>query len=131
MPREQLLTEILYLHNVECDAYSLMSDLKNFPFPQIYHLQKAIDQQTGVILMEDFSEIAVVTGLFRSVTPGLCLNFARHFADFQAYFELMDHSKWSGRFQKNIYTRADLVESEKRGMLPALDYNDGGKLILF
>jgi hypothetical protein len=131
MGREQMLTEVLYLHNVECDSYELMHNIRDFPLPQVYFLQKATDEQTGVIMMEDLSETAIVTGFFRSITPELCLNFARHLADLQTYFELMDHNQWLGRFQRNIYTRVDLVESEKSGLYPVVEYNNGGMSKVF
>ncbi|KAI6190777.1 hypothetical protein M3Y97_00155500 [Aphelenchoides bicaudatus] len=111
MERDKMLEEILTLHNIE--------------LAKIYYLQRAIDQQTGVIMMEDLSESTTVTGLFRSITPGMCLNFARHFADLQAHFELMDKSDWRERFTTNIYTRVDLVESEKKGLYAALNFRDG------
>lgn len=128
MERERVLNEILYLHNVECDAYKMMKNLHGFPRPDIYYLQKAENGQVGVIMMQDLSKIGTPIGIFRSVTVEHCLNFARHLADFQAYVEQLDISEWKGRYVKSIYTREDSVELEKKGMIPALEYNGGGWL---
>jgi hypothetical protein len=86
MSRDKLLAEILYLHNVECDAYTLMRNIQTFPIPHIYYTQKAEDNKcNGAIMMEDLSSQCITAGIFITMREQHCLNVAGHFADFQVF----------------------------------------------
>lgn len=124
--RKECLDKILTIHNVECDAYDLIKDIKNFPLPEIYYVEKANENTNGIIMMEDLSEECTVMGSLRSVTAELCLEVARHFADFQVYIQSLKGDEWRGKFQQSINTRGDLIPYHRKCLHLAQEYNNGG-----
>jgi hypothetical protein len=125
---KKLTTNIPALHNVECDFYSLISGIKDFPLAEIYYLQKVDENTNGVIMMEDLTR-CIPMGTFRTITPEHCLNAAKHFADLQAYVETLDKSRWRDKFQKCIYTGRELNDIERSALYIAQEYNNGGMLM--
>ncbi|KAI6170262.1 hypothetical protein M3Y98_01221500 [Aphelenchoides besseyi] len=78
---------VVDLHNIECEAYNHLKDLKSigFPIPAVYATEKCVDQQMGILVMQDMSVGTRSMDLFKSVTVEQSLNFARLIADFQAF----------------------------------------------
>jgi hypothetical protein len=128
--RKEFLAKILVVHNVECDAYNLLKDIRDFPLAEIYYSLKGDEHTNGVIIMEDLSVGYITMGIFQSVTAEHCLAVAKHFADFQVYVESLSRDKWHGKFQECIYMRKDLNDSDRQCLPPAMEYNNGGVLIM-
>jgi hypothetical protein len=73
------------IHNRECDAYTLIKDVKEVPKPEVYYLEYRTESQPGVIVME-YLDKATTIGMYRSVTVQQCLNMARHLGTLQVLF---------------------------------------------
>ncbi|KAI6193343.1 hypothetical protein M3Y96_01008000 [Aphelenchoides besseyi] len=83
--RAKMTKTVVDLHNIECEAYNHLKDLKSigFPIPAVYATEKCVDQQMGILVMQDMSVGTRSMDLFKSVTVEQSLNFARLIADFQ------------------------------------------------
>jgi hypothetical protein len=82
---EKFKTELISVHNKECDAYCLLKNVSDFPKAEVYFFEYRSEEHPGVIVME-YLDKAITTGLFRSVTAQQCLNVAKHFGTFQVNF---------------------------------------------
>lgn len=114
------------MHNSECEAYDLMKDLKKFPLPKIYHLERRTKENQGLIVMEDLSAKGASLGIFFSVTQEQCFNLARHIADFQTYVDFMPGKPWKGKFTNNMHAKPDVNDIWKNMLRPILDSDDKG-----
>lgn len=75
------------MHNGEVSAYELLKDLKDFPIPQVYYMERATPKHAGLIMMNDLgSGRGASLGIFYSVTEKHCFNLAKHMVDLQVCF---------------------------------------------
>jgi hypothetical protein len=118
------------MHNGECDAYELIKDLKNFPIPKVYFVERSDETHPGLIVMNDLSGKGASLGVFYTATQQQCFNIARHMADFQVYVDFMPGTPWKGKFIKSIHTQDDIEEMWKKMMNPVLEYDKGIESLL-
>ncbi|KAI6195207.1 putative oxidoreductase dhs-27 [Aphelenchoides besseyi] len=91
--RENVSRQILNSHNVEIDAYSILSKIpvSVFPLPHIFFTERYSRNTDGIIIMEDLSDRA------SSLPFGV-----------STYVQCsIPKNKWNGRFAKNIHVSTE------------------------
>ncbi|KAI6195994.1 hypothetical protein M3Y94_01056200 [Aphelenchoides besseyi] len=103
--RAKMTKTVVDLHNIECEAYEHLKDLKSigFPIPAVYATEKCVDGQMGILAMEDMSVGTLSMDVFKSVTVEQSLNFARYIADFQAFVANLPADTLQNNFSSCYY----------------------------
>ncbi|KAI6197675.1 hypothetical protein M3Y94_01253000 [Aphelenchoides besseyi] len=108
--KENMSRQILNSHNVEIDAYSILSKIpvSVFPLPRVFFTERYSPNIDGIIIMENLSDRASSLPFGVSVNADQAFNFVRCVANFQTYVQCsIPRNKWYGRFTKNIHVSTE------------------------
>ncbi|KAI6171876.1 hypothetical protein M3Y98_00910900 [Aphelenchoides besseyi] len=111
---------LVHSHNVECDMYELLKEIRDFPLAEVYYIQHNTGNSNGLLVMEDLCDRTESLALNTSPTSAHCFNIARHVAQFQVslrlristlivqdYVNSLPEKKWKNKFSNRVNFHLD------------------------
>ncbi|KAI6193535.1 hypothetical protein M3Y96_01028300 [Aphelenchoides besseyi] len=98
---------LVHSHNVECDMYELLKEIRDFPLAEVYYIQHNTGNSNGLLVMEDLCDRTESLALNTSPTSAHCFNIARHVAQFQDYVNSLPEKKWKNKFSNRVNFHLD------------------------
>ncbi|KAI6196069.1 hypothetical protein M3Y94_01065100 [Aphelenchoides besseyi] len=105
--KENFHNALVHSHNVECDMYELLNEIRDFPLAEVYYIQHNTANSNGLLVMEDLCDRTESLALNISPTSAHCFNIARHVAQFQDYVNSLPEEKWRNKFSNRANFHLD------------------------